>query len=301
MHAMPSPDLDAAEQFLAANARVLDRRRFQRLFAGGPAGPVRDAIAAYRNEDGGFGHALEPDGRAPGSQPLALETALRTLHEVDEWDDDLVAGACDWLERMAPPEGGATFAAPSIAGWPRAPWMQPGDTPVASTIATGLIAGSLHARGVSHAWLERAGDLMWSRVDALVASGEAPSGPGGAYQLRAVFAFLQHAPDGARAQAALAPAGAILIDGGHVALEPGAGGEVHGPLEFAPLPDSFARELFDAPTIAAHLDHLAGAQLQDGGWTFNWLAWSPAAELEWRGSLTVDALRVLRANGRLAA
>jgi hypothetical protein len=36
-----------------------------------------------------------------------------------------------------------------------------------------------------------------------------------------------------------------------------------------------------------------------GGWTFNWPAWSPAAELDWRGFLTVDALRALRANGRL--
>jgi hypothetical protein len=38
----------------------------------------------------------------------------------------------------------------------------------------------------------------------------------------------------------------------------------------------------------------------DGGWTFNWPAWSPPAERDWRGFLTVDALRVLRANGRLA-
>ena len=38
----------------------------------------------------------------------------------------------------------------------------------------------------------------------------------------------------------------------------------------------------------------------DGGWTFNWLAWSPAAEREWRGFLTVDALRLLRANGYLS-
>ena len=62
---MRVPDFDAAERFLAANARVLDRRRFQRLFAWGDALPVRDVIAAYRNDDGGFGHALEPDGRMP--------------------------------------------------------------------------------------------------------------------------------------------------------------------------------------------------------------------------------------------
>jgi len=32
---------------------------------------------------------------------------------------------------------------------------------------------------------------------------------------------------------------------------------------------------------------------------FNWLVWAPLVELEWRGWLTVRALRVLRANGRL--
>jgi hypothetical protein len=50
--------------------------------------------------------------------------------------------------------------------------------------------------------------------------------------------------------------------------------------------------------IDAHLDHLARAQRDDGGWTFNWLAWSPVAAAEWRGAMTVGALARLRANGR---
>ena len=86
---MTSPDIEAAEQFLATNARVLERRRFERLFRGGGAGPVRDAVAAYRNPDGGFGHALEPDGRCPGSQPLAIDFALRVLLEAGAWDTAL--------------------------------------------------------------------------------------------------------------------------------------------------------------------------------------------------------------------
>ena len=51
---MNTPDFDAAAGFVAANARVLDRRCFQRLFEDGPAAPVRDAVAAYRNDDGGW-------------------------------------------------------------------------------------------------------------------------------------------------------------------------------------------------------------------------------------------------------
>src|SRR5712691_7333649 len=122
---MNAPDLHAAAVFVAANARVLDRRRFQRLFEDGPASAVRDAVAAYRNEDGGFGHALEPDCRAPGSQPAAAAMALRLLNEADAWEEDLVRGTCDWLAAVAPAEGGAAFveAGPhALDGWPHAPW-----------------------------------------------------------------------------------------------------------------------------------------------------------------------------------
>ena len=154
---MNTPDFNAAVAFVAANARVLDRRRFQRLFEDGPVAPVRDAVAAYRNDDGGFGRAREIFGRV----------------------------------------------------------------------------------------------------------------------------------------------GPLIIERNLVALDPEAPGEVHGVLDFAPEPDSLARSLFDDVTVKAHLDHLAQAQLEDGGWTFNWPSWSPAAERDWRGFLTVDALRVLRTNGRL--
>ena len=80
-------DVDAAARFLAGNGRVLDRRRFERLFAGGDARSVRDAVAAFRNSDGGFGHGLEPDGRTP-SQPAGRSAmALGTLDEADAWDE----------------------------------------------------------------------------------------------------------------------------------------------------------------------------------------------------------------------
>jgi hypothetical protein len=290
MGSMSKPDLDAAAQYLAANARVLERRRFERLFAGGGPGPVRDAVAAYRNADGGFGHALEPDSRCPGSQPLAIAFALGVLDEADAWDTGLAEGACEWLAAHAPPGGGAAFADPSIDGWPRAPWMVPEDGAPASLITTGLIAGTLHARGLQHPWLDDATELLWSRMGSLAGTGP--------YDVRAVLRFLDSVPDRGRAHAAAARLGPMILGQGLVALEPGAAGEVHTPLDFAPLPGSPARTLFGEAVIAAHLDHLAAGQLADGGWMFNWQAWSPAAEREWRGAVTVDALRLLRANGR---
>jgi hypothetical protein len=288
---MSTPDFSTATAFIAANARVVDWRRFQRLFEDGPAAPVRDAVAAYRNDDGGFGHALEPDGRAPGSQPAATEMALRIMNETDAWDDDLVRGACDWLAAAAPAEGGTAFVEPTIAGWPHAPWWVPEDGHPASLFATGMIAGTLHARGFGHPWLDGATEVMWSRI----AKASEPNG----YEMFGVLAFLQHVPDRDRAREVFGRVGPLILERKLVTLDPEAPGEVHGVLDFAPEPDSLARALFDDATVNAHLDHLVQSQLEDGGWTFNWPAWSPAAERDWRGFLTVDALRVLRANNRL--
>jgi hypothetical protein len=301
---MNTPDFNAAAAFMAASARVVDWRRFQRLFQDGPATPVRDAVAAYRNEDGGFGLALEPDGRAPGSQPAATEMALRIMNETDAWDEELVQGACAWLAAVAPAEGGAAFVEPTLAGWPHAPWWvpedRPGSFPAASLVATGMIAGTLHARGVSHRWLDGATEVMWTRMSKLRAAGDGLSGGGAAaYEMFGVLAFLQHVPDRDRAREVFGRVGPLILEQKLVALDPEAAGEVHGVLDFAPVPDSLARALFDDATVNAHLDHLAQGQLEDGGWTFNWPAWSPAAERDWRGFLTVDALRVLRANNRL--
>src|SRR5436305_1245128 len=288
---MNTPDFNAAAAFVAANARVLDRRRFQRLFEDGPAAPVRDAVAAYRNDDGGFGHALEPDCRAPGSQPAAVALAVRMMDETDTWDEDLVRGACDWLAAVAPAEGGAAFVEASLAGWAHAPWWVPEEGHPASLVATGMIAGTLHARGVSHPWLDGATEVMWNRIGKITEPGD--------YEMFGVLAFLQQVPDRDRAREVFGRVGPQILERNLVTLDPDAPGEVHGVLDFAPEPDSLARALFDDATVQAHLDHLAQGQKDDGGWTFNWPAWSPAAELDWRGFLTVDALRALRANGRL--
>jgi hypothetical protein len=285
-----NPDFDAATTFMAGQTRVLDRRLFERLFSDGAAGPVRDAVAAYRNADGGFGHALEPDCRAAASQPAAVEMALRMMDLADEWDPRLVRDAVDWLVTVAPAKGGAAFVEPSVAAGPHAPWWVPEDGHPASLIQTGQLCGVLHARGFAHPWLDRATEVMWSRIDALTTI----SG----YEMFGVLAFLEHVPDRARATAAFDRVGPLVYSCGLVALDPEASGEAHSPLAFAPLPSSIGRALFAEETIEAHLDHLAGAQGEDGGWMFNWPSWSAAAEADWRGFLTVDALRVLRANGR---
>jgi hypothetical protein len=282
-------DIAAAELFLVSSGRVLDRRRFECLFQGGEPRAVRDAVAAYRTSDGGFGHGLEPDGRDPATQPGAIEKALHTLHEADAWDEELVQSACDWLDRNAPEQGGVPFVMPTIESWPHPPWWTPEPGLPPSVIFTGLTAATLHARRVDHPWLTKATGLMWSLIDGL----EKPH----PYVVRAALRFLERVPDRERADAAFDRLAPFVHD--LVTLDPDAGGEAHFPLDFAPLPDSPARRYFDDATIERHLDHFENAQHTDGYWDFNWGHWSPAAEADWRGMLTVDALVLLRANGRL--
>lgn len=295
MVGMNAPDTDAAERFLVSHARVLELRRFERLFRGGEASAVRDAVAAYRNSDGGFGQALEPDCRCPDSQPLALDFALRVLHEADAWDGSLVDGALRWLTEREATGGGAVFVEPFASHWTHAPWYapQPGRAP--SIISTGYLAGTLHERGTAHPWLDGATSVMWRLIEG--STGIDP------IEMLAVLYFLDRVPDRDRAVAAvdmLAPR--IVdggVDGGMVTLDPQAAGYVHPPLEFAPQPDSVGRRLFEASVIESDLDRLAAGQAEDGGWTFTFLDWSPVTTYAWRGHFTIESLCILRANGRL--
>jgi hypothetical protein len=285
--------LEAAAGFIWRTGRLIDRYRFAHLFLDGDRAPVLAALGAYQNPDGGFGNALEPDLRGPASQPEPVEVAFRVLDELGAMDHPMVAAACDWLVTASTPEGGVPFVLPSALEHPRAPWWQTEPDPPAGLVPTAAIAGLLHKRRVEHPWLAGATAFTWRAIDAM--------GQTNAYEVRSVLPFLDHVPDRERAEAAFRRVGALTLDQGLVALDPGAEGDVHTPLDFAPTPDTMARRLFADEAIEAHLDHLAASQLPDGGWTVNFPAFTEAAGLEWRAFATVHSLAVLRAYGRLAS
>lgn len=116
--------------------------------------------------------------------------------------------------------------------------------------------------------------------------------------MRVVLPILEYSSQRARAEAALQRLAPMIFAQNLVALDPAAPGEIHTPLEFAPRPDSLARRLFADEVIERHLEALAAAQGADGGWSFNWQEWNPLTTLEWRGGITVEALKTLHAYGR---
>jgi hypothetical protein len=87
------------------------------------------------------------------------------------------------------------------------------------------------------------------------------------------------------------------IEGLH--LDPETPGYGISPLHFAPGPTSRWRKLFTGAQIAGALEHLEKSQEPDGGRPITWEPPSEAAKLEWRGIVTLQALRILVSYGRI--
>ncbi|MEU3048953.1 hypothetical protein ABZ705_21020 [Streptomyces sp. NPDC006984] len=294
--------LARAERFVWLTARVLEQRRFAYHFLGGAAEPVEAALAAYRNEDGGFGHALDPDLRGPVSQPLHTAHALRVLDSIGHCGGLRVERMCRYLTGVSTPDGALPAVHPSQRGFPSAPALAVADDPPSALLATGPVVGLLHRNQVWHAWLFRATDFCWAAVDALGETAR-PRDVG------AAVVFLDSVPDRSRAEASADRLGRLVREQRLVVLDPppGEGADLAGgtpsgggplPHDYAPTPGSLARHWFTDEEMERSLDRLASRQQEDGGWPAPGRQWAPAAALETRPIATVEALRTLRAHGR---
>jgi hypothetical protein len=284
----------SGRDFILREGRLLERRLFATRFEGAPAAGVVDVLRGYRNDDGGFGHGLEPDKRCPASLPIDVEVALQAMLTAGAADEQLVGGACDYLAKVAAEadRGGAVPPAfPVIESYPRAvhwsEWTyEPGLNPTA-----GLV-GVLRKLGAEHAWIDEATTWCWSQL-------EETELPDEAHALSEILVFLEHAPERERAEAVASRVRDRLASAPLFKLDPEAEGYGLSPLSYAPAADSRWRVLFSDEVISAHLDHLARQQEADGGWPISWDPPSEAARLEWRGVVTLSALRTLTSYGRI--
>ncbi|KKD09019.1 hypothetical protein [Streptomyces sp. WM6386] len=290
-----------AEHFVWLTARVLEQRLFAHHFLNGNADPVETALDAYRNEDGGYGHALEPDLRGPVSQPLHAGHALSVLDAIGRCGGQRVERVCRYLTSVSSPDGALPAIRPSQRGYPAAPFIPIVDDPPSELLATGPVVGLLHRNEVWHAWLFRATDFCWHAVESLRESHP--------YEVQAAVAFLDSAPDRPRAEAAADRLGRLVREHRLAALDPErldsypvspgyAPGEHHFPHDYAKTPHSLARAWFTDEEMERSLDFLTGEQQEDGGWPIRWRRWAPSAALEARPMVTIEALRTLRTYGR---
>jgi hypothetical protein len=284
----------AAQRFLLAEGRLLERRLFGTLFDGQPADGVLDALRGYQNADGGFGHGLEPDKRCPASLPIDVEVAFQAMASAGTGDADMLRRACDFLGRTAEQvdAGGAVPPAfPVIESFPRAEhwsdWTyEPGVNPTAG------LAGLLYRLDFDHPWRATATAFCWQAI-------ETGALPDEVHALAEVLSFLARVPDRERAERHAPAVLERLAASPMYQAVPKPGEYGLTPLSVASTADSPWRDAFAEDELAAHLDQLAAAQQPDGGWPVTWQPPSEASRLEWRGMVTLGALRTLISYGRL--
>jgi hypothetical protein len=202
------------------------------------------------------------------------------------------ADALDWIASIANPDGGIPFVLPSAEGHAHAPWWAPSQDPPPSLLMTAGVVAAAYRLALDHPWPAKATTFVWQAMADLKLSDP--------YAFRYTVHFLDAVPDRARADAEIDRLAGRMPADGILKVEAGVEGETLSALEVAPRPDHVGVRLFPPPLIDGLLDELERAQGDDGGWTFSWPAWNPAAALEWRGVVTLQALTTLRAYGRLA-
>ena len=294
-----------AKTFVMEQGRDLDRALLAFHFEDGTADDVLTALAAYQNDDGGFGHGLEPDLRTPASSVIATTVAFQNFRSLRvPADHPLVhRGIAYLLETYDVSRQVWPIIPPEVEDAPHAPWWDYASSEAG--FGGFLVNPRVEIVGYLH---DYCGIVPTDLLDRLTA---------------AVFEHLESLPDEVEmhdiicfvslAETAALPESyreriwaklARAAEHG-VAREPEElTGYVLKPLYLVSSPDSrLATGLADE--VAMNLDFEIEQQGEDGAWSpnFSWgdqhpEAWE-VAKREWQARMTLKNLRVLRDFGRI--
>lgn len=311
MEKLSRDDFARGRAFIAEQGRALDWALYRRRFEGGSETAVIDALRHYLNDDGGFGHALEPDVRTPSSSALATGIALGLLAELDcSAEHPMVQGALSYLMETFDAEEAVWRVVPEDANdYPHAPWWHDDGGSLAETfddyvvvpraeLLAHLYTFSL-AAGVPKEWLDEVAERAVADIEALECLGEG----GGDYLRYSIeLAESEGLPSGLRKRLV---ARIRDVAPGAVSRDPNEWDSyVITPLKLAPTPDSLlAGALWE--DVQRNLDYSVASQTPQGNWEPTWTwdesypeAWLKAAQ-EWRSELTLRTLTVLKAYNRI--
>lgn len=280
------------------NARPLEQTLFNYHFNTGSVEAVLDALAAFQNEDGGFGHGLEPDVQMPESSVLATTVAFQTLRslQVDK-THSLVQRGVSYLENLYnDAQKSWPFVPEVVANAPHAPWWQyNADTTNYWHNPRPEVLGYLLDWGTGD-WDER----LLTAVLHTASTAETIEFHG----LYCYLRLLKTAVLPSIARATLQP----IVKKWAVQLVETDPKQWSGyglrPLAVAQTPDDFLADHF-AEAIEQELTYLVNTQQADGAWHPAW-SWGeaysdvwPKAAAAWKGVITLNNLLMLRAYGRL--
>ncbi len=301
---------ERARQFLKTQARPLDRAMFECHFEDGPAESVATELARFRNGDGGFGHALEPDLRTPSSSALATGIGLRILRELGcPADHPLVQGAIEFLLETFDDEAKVWRVVPHDANdFPHAPWWHDKDGSLARTFDDFLIIPRAKIVGlfchyatlVPADWLEDVTEHTVATIE--TATDEMLGGGGDSLRYALSLAKTSELSECLRDRLTprLRAATLVVVNRNPEEWD----SYCAPPLKVAPSPTSLIADLL-WDDLQLHLDYQIEHQMSEGTWDPVW-TWGDSypdvweqAKLEWRGHLTLETLTTLHAFGRI--
>lgn len=130
--------IENARCFVHAHGEMSERALWDYLFADGPVERVHQCLFCYKNSDGGWGHGLEHDIKAPASNPLMLEFLLSVIRDTGLPIGNLLDHTPEWLENIQKPDGSLENP-PDLLEYPHGQWWQEGQT-IPDSITGNLLA-----------------------------------------------------------------------------------------------------------------------------------------------------------------
>ncbi len=291
-----------AKEYLLTNGRELEKALFWYHFEDGSKEDVLKALKNYQNADGGFGNRMEPDFQLGISSPMVTSKAFQIFKELKVLaNHPMVQEAMDFLIESYDQDQGRWHAVPpEVNDVPHAPWWHydhenervtveaawgnpnaelTGHLLHYKELSQAEIRENLEARSLTHfkaldtldmhetfCYLRLANELSESNRDMIVEK------------------VKEHIPE--------------LVNlnrkqWSHYGMQP---------VQLAEHPDSlFYKEMSEA--VEANLDYIIEQQQADGSWHPNW-EWGqyeedwPKAKDEWKGILTYENLKLLKAYNR---
>ena len=115
-----------ASKWIKRNARPLDAARWEYAFEEGSSDRVIHYLVAFQNEDGGFGHSIEPDFWLPLSSPMSTWAAGQILVEIKaDSKEPCVKELISYLINTPQIEPGMwPSVLPENNQFPHAPWWE---------------------------------------------------------------------------------------------------------------------------------------------------------------------------------
>ena len=292
-----------AKNFIMDQGRALDQRRFEFHFEDGSANAVLDALTPYQNDDGGFGHSLEPDIRTPTSSALVTTIGFQILREIRAPVNHTLVrkGIQYFIDTYDEHRQVWHIVPPEVDDAPHAPWWNYENS--TETFGQFLVNPRAEIVGYLHEFsddiptklLKTLTTTVLEHLDALPDEMEMHD------TLCVVrLAETEALPNRDRVWEKLAQAAAHGVARNAEQLTD----YVLKPLWLVPSPESPLAALLK-DEVEMNLDFEIGQQGEDGSWSPNFAwgdqypeAWQTAKK-EWQSRITVDTLKTLKDFGRI--